>query len=53
MKNILRHYLFRGKIIQNCFKIDATIYKKYNNDLLLRQVTKKSLHILEADTIIN
>ena len=23
-KNILRHYLFGDKIIQNCLKIDAT-----------------------------
>ena len=23
-KNILRHYLFRDKIIENCLKIDAT-----------------------------
>ena len=33
-KNILCHYLFGDKIIQNCPKIDAT--HLYDNDLLLR-----------------
>ena len=32
VKNILCHYLFRDKIIQNCLKIDAT--HLYDNDLL-------------------
>ena len=48
-ENIFRHNLFGEKIIQNCHKIDASHW--YNNDLLLRQETQKSLHILEADMI--
>ena len=32
--------IWRYKIIQNCLKIDAT--HKYDNDLLLRQETKKN-----------
>ena len=39
-KNILRHYLFGQRIVQNCLKIDATY--KYDNDLLLRQETKRN-----------
>ena len=46
-KNILHHYLFGDKTIQNCLKIDAT--HLYDNDLLLTQETQKRLHILEAD----
>ena len=42
-RNILRHYLFRDKIIQNCLKIDAT--QLYDNDLLLRQETQKKKKI--------
>ena len=38
-ENILRHYLFGDKILENCLKIDAT--HLYDNDLLLRQETKK------------
>ena len=38
-KNIVRHYLLRDKLIQNCLKIDAT--HLYGNDLLLKQETKK------------
>ena len=37
--NILRRYLFGDRIIQNCLKIDAI--HQYDNDLLLRQETKK------------
>ena len=48
-KDILRHFLFSDKIIQNSLKIDAT--HKYDNDLLLRQETKNKLHVLEADII--
>ena len=39
-KNILHHYLFGDKTIQNCLKIDATHW--YDNDLLLTQETQKS-----------
>ena len=46
-ENILSHKLFGDKIIQNCIKTDAT--HLYDNDLLLRQETKKRLHVLEAD----
>ena len=35
------HYLFGDKIIQDCLKIDAT--HLYNNDLFLRQETKKKI----------
>ena len=48
-KNILRHFLFGDKIIQNCLKIDAT--HSYDNDLLLRQETKKKMHVLETDIV--
>ena len=48
-ENILRHYLFGDKIIQNYLKIDATYLN--NNDLLLRQETQKTLHVLEANII--
>ena len=41
LKNILRHYLFGDKNIQNCFKIDVTHY--YDNNLLLRQETQKKI----------
>ena len=40
-KNILRHYLFRDKGIQNCLKIDAT--HLYDNGLLSRQETQKRI----------
>ena len=40
-KDILRHYLFGDKIIQNCLKIDANYY--YDNDLLLRQEIQKKI----------
>ena len=40
-ENILCHYLFGDKIIQNCLKIDATHW--YNNDLLMRQETQKNI----------
>ena len=40
-KNILRPYLLGDKIIQNCFRIDATHY--YDNDLLLKQETPKKI----------
>ena len=36
-ENILLHYVFGDKIIQNCLKIDATY--SYDKDLLLRQET--------------
>ena len=36
-ENILRHYLFGDKIIQNCLRIDAT--HSYDNDLFLREET--------------
>ena len=50
-KNILRHYLFGNKTIQNCLKIDETHW--YDNNSLQRQKTKKKkrVHILEADII--
>ena len=38
-ENILPHYLFGDKIIENCLKIDATYL--YDNNLLLRQTKKK------------
>ena len=47
-KNILPHYLFGDKTIQNCLKLYAT--HQYDNDLLLRQETQKRLHVLKADT---
>ena len=37
------------KIIPNCLKIDATHH--YDNDLLLKQETKKGLYVLKADII--
>ena len=40
-ENILRHYLFGDKIIQNCLKIDAI--HSYDNDLLLSQETQKKI----------
>ena len=40
-KNILHHYSFWYKIIQNCLKTDANHY--YDNDLLLRQETQKMI----------
>ena len=43
-ENILRHNLFGDRIIENCLKMDST--NKYDNDLLLRQDTKKRLHFL-------
>ena len=40
-ENILRYYISKEKIIENCLKIDATLY--YDNDLLLRQETQKKI----------
>ena len=40
-ENILCHNLFGEKIIQNCFKIDAT--NQYDYDLLQRQETRKKI----------
>ena len=50
-ENILSHFLLGDKIIKNCLKTDAA--HQYDNDLLLRQETKKKkrLHDLKADTI--
>ena len=48
-KNILRHYLFGDKILQNCLKIDET--HLYDNGLLLRLETQKRLHVMEANVI--
>ena len=39
-ENILRHYLFGDRIIQDCLKIDATYL--YDNDLLLKQETQNT-----------
>ena len=52
----MRHNLFGNKIIQNCFKInhypiDRLHIFQLDNDLLLRQETQKSLHVMEADLI--
>ena len=38
-ESIFRHYLFGDKIIQNCFKTDATHW--YDNNVLQRQETEK------------
>ena len=48
-ENILHHYLWGDKIIQNSLKIDAP--RKYDNDLLLRQETQKILHFIEINII--
>ena len=48
-KNILHHYLFGYKIIETCLELGAT--HSFDNDLLLRQETKKKLHVLKVNII--